>query len=208
MAASFSPATAAPKATAGSVQQVAFAPTGIFQSLEFETNATAGIDGWRSFFKRLAKEEASLEACTSDAVACPPTLRAWRGRLESWRTLTPRAKLIQVNRWANAVIHYGSDAAIYKLADHWATPGQSLLGRGDCEDYALLKYATLRALGFDENNLRIVVVNDLTKGIGHAVLSARTDEGTFILDNQDSRVLRHDTVSRYAPVYSINATGR
>ncbi len=33
-------------------------------------------------------------------------------------------------------------------------------------------------------------------------------EGTFILDNQDNRVLRHDTVARYAPVYSINAKSR
>ncbi len=148
MTAGFSPATAGWKTSAATARQVAFAPTGIFQSLEFETNATAGIDGWRSFFKRLAKEEASYEACTNEAVACPPTLRAWRNRLAGWRTLSPRAKLIKVNRWANATIHYRSDSDIYKVADLWATPGQSLQGRGDCEDYALLKYATLRALGF------------------------------------------------------------
>jgi predicted transglutaminase-like cysteine proteinase len=186
----------------------AFAPNGVFHSLEFETNATTGIDSWRKFSSRLAKEHASYRACDAGQPACPPALRAWRAKLADWATLSPRAKLIHVNRWANAALRYTEDSSNYQSADHWATPSQSLQGRGDCEDYALLKYATLRELGFAEQNLRIVVVNDLHKRIGHAVLSVRTAGGVFILDNQDSRVLRHDSIARYAPIYSINANTR
>jgi hypothetical protein len=72
----------------------------------------------------------------------------------------------------------------------------------------LLKYASLRALGFVEDQLRIVILNDLKSGLGHAVLSVKTASGTFILDNQDNRVLRHDSIKHYAPVYSVNAKGR
>ncbi len=72
-------------------------------------------------------------------------------------------------------MRYADDKSNYKTADYWATPPQSLRGRGDCEDYALLKYATLRDLGFPERDLRIIIVNDLRKGIGHAVVSVRSN---------------------------------
>ncbi len=186
----------------------AFAPTGVFQSLEFETNATTGIEGWRRFSARLLKEQQGYDRCGGGGAPCPTGMQAWRDKFPAWRRLSPAAKLIAVNHWANATVRYTDDRTIYKAADYWATPAQSLEGRGDCEDYALLKYASLRELGFAEQNLRIVVVDDLKRRIGHAVLSVRTGEGTFILDNQEPRVLRHDTIDRYAPIYSINAQGR
>lgn len=187
---------------------VALGPTGVFQSLEFATNATAGLGSWKSVQSRIVHETKVYRTCDEAGGSCPSSLRAWRAGLAAWRGLSPKAKLIQVNRFVNAAIAYTDDRAAFRKADYWATPAESLKGRGDCEDYALLKYVSLRELGFRDDELRIVVVKDLRKGIGHAVLSVRLASGTFILDNQDSRVLRHDSIARYAPIYSINAGGR
>jgi predicted transglutaminase-like cysteine proteinase len=188
--------------------KAAFGPNGVFQSLEFETNASTGITNWRNASARIAGERATYAACDLDMAKCPTQLRKWRSNLKAWATKSTEAKLILVNRFANAAVRYTDDIATFRTADYWASPAQSLKGRGDCEDYALLKYESLKALGFAENNLRIVVLKDLRKGIGHAVLSVKTEAGNFILDNQDNRVLRHDTITHYAPIFSINANKR
>jgi predicted transglutaminase-like cysteine proteinase len=186
----------------------AFAPMGVFQSIELETNATTGMASWNKAKRQLSAEAASYKACDAGSSTCPAQLRNWRNMLGQWSKLSQRAKLIQVNRFANTAIAYTDDRKAFRSADYWATPLESLKGRGDCEDYVLLKYASLRSLGFAEDQLRIVIVKDLKAGLGHAVLSVKTAGGTFILDNQDNRVLRHDSIVRYAPVYSVNAKGR
>ena len=72
--------------------------------------------------------------------------------------------------------------------------------RGDCEDYALLKRKRLIARGWPESSLLMTVVRD-EKGEGHAVLTARTLQGDFILDNKVDEVkvwhrTRYDYVMR------------
>jgi predicted transglutaminase-like cysteine proteinase len=186
----------------------AFAPAGVFQSIEFETNATTGMGNWTKAKRKLSAEAASYAACDTGTAKCPTQLRSWRAKLSQWKSLSTQAKLLHVNQFANAAIGYTDDRKVFRTADHWATPLESLKGRGDCEDYVLLKYASLRSLGFSEDQLRIVIVNDLKAGVGHAVLSVRLGKENYILDNQDNRVLRHDSIQRYAPVYSVNAKGR
>ncbi len=60
-------------------------------------------------------------------------------------------------------------------------------GRGDCEDYALLKRHELMRLGWPSSALLITVVRD-ERGEGHAVLTARTAGGDLILDNKVNEV--------------------
>jgi predicted transglutaminase-like cysteine proteinase len=202
----FSQATAASGAQPPAV--AAFAPIGVFNSLEFTTNATQGLGNWKRALKQLDKEAKANALCDAGDAACPKALKSWRKELAGWRGLSPSEQLIRVNDYANAAIVYVEDKQAFGKADYWATPAQSLKGRGDCEDYALLKYASLRSLGFAEADMRLVVLNDLKRGLGHAVLSVKLGADTFILDNQDARILRHDTITHYAPVYSINAQGR
>ena len=73
------------------------------------------------------------------------------------------------------------------MPEHWGYPA----GAGDCEDYVLLKKRYLEGLGFPAESLLITVVLD-EDGNGHAVLTARTDAGDFILDN------RRDAIHRWS----------
>ncbi|HRZ78172.1 MAG TPA: transglutaminase-like cysteine peptidase, partial [Bacteroidales bacterium] len=79
-----------------------------------------------------------------------------------------------------------SDAELYGVADYWATPTEFIArGAGDCEDFAIAKYATLKAMGMDVAKLRITYVKSLTLDQAHMVLAyyPTPDAEPLILDN-------------------------
>jgi predicted transglutaminase-like cysteine proteinase len=78
-----------------------------------------------------------------------------------------------------------TDLELYGQPEVWAYPS----GKGDCEDYVLLKRRLLAARGFPESTLLITVVRD-ENNEGHAVLTVRTDRGDLILDNKRREVMR------------------
>ena len=199
---------AAPSPGEDKKQAVTALPFGIFGSFEIKTNATAGLGEWQNLQAQMPSDEKLYKECDAGAASCPQYLREWRKNLQSWASATETKKLELVNAWVNHAIHYTEDIKAFGQKDFWASPRLSLRGRGDCEDYALAKYVSLKALGFSEDRLRIVVVNDTRKNIGHAILSVRTAEGVYILDNQNVRPVLQQQISYYAPVYSINANGR
>ena len=89
------------------------------------------------------------------------------------------SELDALNRAVNHEIAPATDMEIYGVAEYWTIPTT----RGDCEDYALLKRKRLIARGWPPSALLMTVVRD-EKGEGHAVLTARTVQGDFILDNK------------------------
>ncbi len=111
-----------------------------------------------------------------------------------------------MNRWANAR-PYVEDQANWGVADYWETPGEFLARGGDCEDYAIAKYASLVRLGFSPDDLRIVVVNDTTLNAFHAVLAVRLKGQTLLLDNQLPETEAFDQAPQYTPIYSLSARG-
>ena len=64
----------------------------------------------------------------------------------------------------------------------------------------------MRALGYSADQLRIAIVQDKIKNIPHAILIVYTDEGPFILDNQNKQVESAAAVTRYQPIFSLNST--
>lgn len=104
---------------------------------------------------------------------------------ESRFDLTPerRTELEAVNLAVNHEIKPVTDIELYGVADYWTIPAR----QGDCEDYVLLKRKRLMALGWPASALLITVVRD-EKGEGHAVLTARTQQGDFILDNKTDEI--------------------
>lgn len=108
-----------------------------------------------------------------------------------------------VNKLVNQT-RYIVDQRNWGQSDYWATPVEFLKRGGDCEDFAIAKYAALKSLGFPEERLRIAIVQDTVKNIPHAVLVAYTNEGAYILDNQIKTLVDAERAGRYRPIYSIN----
>jgi predicted transglutaminase-like cysteine proteinase len=100
--------------------------------------------------------------------------------------LTPAAlrKIESVNKQINALIEPVADAEHAGAPDAWDYPVD---GKGDCEDYALLKRRTLIEAGFPRAALLMTVVKD-GNGDGHSVLMARTTHGDYVLDNLTNEV--------------------
>ncbi len=101
--------------------------------------------------------------------------------------LTPNAwdDMLKVNAWVNENIRPETDLEHWGLVEQWDYPDD---GKGDCEDYVLLKRRMLMQAGWPREALLITVVRD-KKNDGHAVLTVKTDRGEFILDNQEAEVL-------------------
>ena len=87
--------------------------------------------------------------------------------------------------WVNDSIKPVTDLEHWGVVEKWSYPDD---GKGDCEDYVLLKRRMLMQAGWPREALLITVVRD-KKGDGHAVLTVKTDKGDFILDNQEEEVL-------------------
>lgn len=104
------------------------------------------------------------------------------GRIEL--TSRRRRDLRDINALVNQMVLPISDQALYGRLEHWTYPA----GKGDCEDFVLLKRRMLLERGWPASALLITVVLD-EKGEGHAILTARTADGDFILDNRDSKIL-------------------
>jgi predicted transglutaminase-like cysteine proteinase len=134
-------------------QDVAYASVGDETSIPF---------GWMEFCKRYQNE------CAVSGVAADVNL-----------TEKALHEIQQVNAWVNRSIEAVSDMDHWGVVDRWDYP---MDGKGDCEDYALLKRKMLIERGFPRQALLITVVRD-QQNEGHAILTVKTNAGEFILDN-------------------------
>jgi len=134
------------------------------------------------------------------------SLKAWSTYLEKISQLSAEKQLVAVNAFANK--HpYTLDISNYGVEDYWAIVKEFLQNNGDCEDYAITKFYSLRELGFANSQLRIVVLQDTNLRVAHAVLAVFKDNDIVILDNQVDQILSHTDIKHYTPIYSVNEDG-
>ncbi len=134
----------------------------------------------------------------------PCVIPQWKNFVNNLRGKDMETILASVNDWANA--HpYITDQMNWGMSDYWATPYQFMEVNGDCEDYAIAKYYSLRAAGISEDRLRIIIVQDLNLGqIIHAVLGVYDNGRLWILDNQITQVRDALQIYHYRPIYGAN----
>jgi predicted transglutaminase-like cysteine proteinase len=143
-------------------------------------------------------------------------LQRWQQIMTSGRNLDELKKVDLVNGFFNR-IPYQSDLENYGIEDYWATPIELLVrNAGDCEDYAIAKYFTLRELGVAEEKLKITYVV-LTRTYhytfsvkkvkeNHMVLTyyPQPDGEPLVLDNFETSILPAGRRYDLSPVYSFN----
>lgn len=183
-------------------------PIALFHTAEIRAESHDGLKQWQAVLERIRKEEPIYAACAKDPAACPGrAAREWLSLLHEVRAMSLDEQIVRINRWANR-FQYRSDLAVYGKSDYWASPLQFLANSGDCEDYAIIKYVSLRLLGVPEERLRLAVVHDRLRDLAHAVLVVYHRDTAVILDNLTNAVLTHDRVVNYTPYYTVNATTR
>jgi predicted transglutaminase-like cysteine proteinase len=103
------------------------------------------------------------------------------------------AAVRQINERINSEIAPKTDRELFGKEELWTFPK----GVGDCEDYALLKRRILiEEQGLSPSNVLLTVVKR-KNGEGHAILTLRTTEGDFVLDNLHPAVRPWDAAKGY-----------
>jgi predicted transglutaminase-like cysteine proteinase len=134
----------------------------------------------------------------------------WQNLLQSGKSLSEKDKLKRVNDFFNRNTLFIDDIIHWKVEDYWATPLEFLAtGAGDCEDFAIAKYFTLKELGIDENKMRITYVKALRLNQAHMVLTFFSTSKAVpeVLDNLIPEIRPATQRSDLLPVYSFNGTG-
>ena len=168
----------------------------LFGTQETKSNDISAFKKWTDVMQRFEDQLRTR--------ALSPRVMAWKATLQALKGKSPREQIKGVNDFFNQVT-YIEDIDNYGKTDYWATPIEFLSRGGDCEDFAIAKYASLRALGFSTDQLRIAIVQDQIRNIPHALLIVYSDAGNFVLDNQDKKVENIASVDRYKPIFSINS---
>ena len=185
-------------------QAMAAAQRGLFGSKEVMRDNPARFPKWQGALERYFAETRLAERpCTGGISACQ--LQQWQAFLGSLAGQSPDRQIDAVHAEMNRR-RYVLDPINWNVADYWESPGQFLARSGDCEDYGIAKFMSLRALGFPQERMRVVVLQDLNLGVAHAVMSIEHGGRTLILDNQVSRVVPDTAIRHYRPVYSVNET--
>ena len=131
--------------------------------------------------------------------------QAWAKFLSKLKGQNAYTQARAVNAYFNR-IKFRDDAKNWGTKDLWATPFEFMQRGGDCEDYAIAKYISLRALGVVENALHLTVVFDHTTKLPHAILVLTGNNGqNWILDNQTPRLAPAQLLqTRYQPIFGLN----
>ncbi|MFQ6017987.1 MAG: transglutaminase-like cysteine peptidase [Kiloniellaceae bacterium] len=181
---------------------------GLFGSIELEAGSLQGLPQWTRVLERMEADREAFDRCAADPAYCPtPILKNWRRIITSAANLNRPEQLKAVNDFFNRW-PYKQDRELYGLSEYWATPREFMTRSGDCEDYSIAKYFALRKLGFRTDEMRIVILMDRIRGIGHAVLAIYVENDILILDSLSSLILSHARYKHYIPQYSMNESTR
>ena len=137
-------------------------------------------------------------------------------RIQQWEKISNYSKPISneqklklVNAFFNKV-RFLSDQEHWNKEDYWATPLELLAtNAGDCEDFSIAKYFTLRDLGVPDEMMKITYVKALKLNQAHMVLAyyPSPDAEPLILDNLINEIKPASQRQDLAPVYSFNGEG-
>lgn len=112
-------------------------------------------------------------------------LEKWQQLINNYQNRSDMDKLKAVNAFFNQQIIAQDDKGNATGCDYWQSPIETLVrGSGDCDDFAMAKYISLRLLGIPPEQLRVAVVKSY-KIYGHAVLFffPLNEKDPWVLDN-------------------------
>lgn len=134
-------------------------------------------------------------------------MQDWEDLVNDSRGIPERDKLEAVNLFFNKHIWFVDDIEHWRQEDYWATPMETMatLG-GDCEDFVIAKYFTLREVGVADERLRLTYVRSTLVNQPHMVLAyyATPDTEPLLLDNLMDAIRPASRRRDLTPVYSFN----
>jgi predicted transglutaminase-like cysteine proteinase len=174
-----------------------------FNSKEIRSSNLKPFKKWTGALKRFGTEELVRKKGSCKATRLNKCHYAnWMKFLKGISKKDKMTQVREVNRFMNRA-KYITDKNNWGKKDYWETPVEFMAKFGDCEDYAIAKYMSLRYLGFKDEEIRVVAVKDMNLKVGHAIMVVLLKGKVYVLDNQIKKVVDAKTVRHYQPVFSI-----
>jgi predicted transglutaminase-like cysteine proteinase len=164
---------------------------------------------WLGLQRRLDDDMVQLALCDGDRDGCvSPAALQLLAIVDAARAREGRARFGEINRAINLAVRAASDLAQYGEIDVWTSPLVTFSkGAGDCEDYAIAKFAALRLAGIAAEDLRIVIVHDPMRGEDHAIAAAKFDGRWLTLDNRRMAMTEDVDARNYRPIFVLDRDG-
>jgi predicted transglutaminase-like cysteine proteinase len=162
---------------------------------------------WRSVELEIGQEERVLADCRIQK-PCPEPAQELLNIIAEGAGHTGRARVGLINRAVDLAITPTADETQWGVEDHWSSPLETLQShRGDCEDYAIVKYVALREAGLSSADVKIVILRQLFPSEDHAVAAARVNGEWLILDNRHVALVRDTDMTRATPKFLLDEGG-
>jgi predicted transglutaminase-like cysteine proteinase len=175
--------------------------------METEPVVGALASKWHAVELEIDHEEMVLAGCREQK-PCPEPARELLNIIAEGRGRTDRARIGLINRAVDLAITPTADEAQWGVEDHWSSPLETLqTHRGDCEDYAIIKYVALREAGLSSADVKIVILRKLFPSGDHAVAAARVNGEWLILDNRQLTLVRDTDMMRATPKFQLDEGG-
>ena len=156
--------------------------TSIFNTVSFKTKGT--IEEWNNVLERNKKDPFDYSYI-----------------LKKVENLSLIEKIKYINTHWNTK-RYTKDNINFKKQDKWLTPKEFNKWNGDCEDFAIAKFFTLKELGIE--NVKILIGIKESINTPHAVCIVDINNTTYILDNLFKDVLSEYDYKDFSPNYSLD----
>jgi predicted transglutaminase-like cysteine proteinase len=162
---------------------------------------------WRAVEADIDREQQVLARCRARE-ACPVVPQNLLDIVAEGAGRSGLARVGLINRAVDLAITPASDEAQWGGADHWSPPFETLqTHRGDCKDYAIVRYVALLQAGLSHDEVKIVLLRNLLPKEDHAVVATRVDGQWLILDNRRLALVRDTEMVRFVPEFVLDEGG-
>jgi predicted transglutaminase-like cysteine proteinase len=164
---------------------------------------------WRDLRSEIQSEKPIIAQCRAEPDFCtsPAALR-FIAIVDEGRQYEGLARIGHINRAINFSIRPISTTAQRDIHTTWISPLAVLAsGKGDCKQYAILKYVVLSDIGFAPDDLRLIIVAVKSRQENHVVLAVRNAGRWLILDNRSLALIDSSELYDYLPLYTLDYRG-
>jgi len=165
---------------------------------------------WRALQAQTTAEQSVIARCRTAPSSCSstPALR-FIAIVDEGKAFGGLARIGHINRAVNFALRPLDVRAADARQERWTTPLAALAaGEGDCKQFAVLKYAALRAAGFASDDVRVVIMGERRRPETHAMVAVRNGARWLVLDNRSLAIVESRTLlDRYRPLYTLGRDG-
>jgi predicted transglutaminase-like cysteine proteinase len=163
---------------------------------------------WNAVKAALQTESEIFARCRAKMDACPTAAKKFLAIVDQGRALTGRARIGVINRAVNLAITPMSDLAQWGVPDRWSPPLETFTtGKGDCEDYAIAKYAALMQTGIAPEDVKLMIIRNTAANEDHAVAAVRLAGSWIILDNRWLKLVDDTAMPQAVPLFALGLEG-